>query len=191
MKKNAFFTFCLACIPGAGQMYIGYMKRGLSVMAAFAGVIMLSGMFNIGVFAVFLPVIWAYSFFDTCHLRNRSEDEAQANPDDYIIHVNDISDGTRIKALFSKRHTLIGIGCVVFGGYMILNTVIRPLLDTLELYWLSGFLYDLPTIAVAVLIIMLGLWLVKGPSKTEPADTYTAFKGEEASKNDDTPKLGE
>ena len=29
MKKNAFLTFIFACIPGAGQMYYGYMKRNM------------------------------------------------------------------------------------------------------------------------------------------------------------------
>ena len=32
MLKNGFLTFCCAFIPGAGQMYQGYMKRGLSLM---------------------------------------------------------------------------------------------------------------------------------------------------------------
>ena len=35
MKKNGFLTFCFACIPGAGQMYYGYMKRGLSLITLF------------------------------------------------------------------------------------------------------------------------------------------------------------
>ncbi|NCC08554.1 MAG: hypothetical protein EOM30_11100 [Clostridia bacterium] len=194
MKKNAFFTFCFACIPGAGQMYIGYMKRGLSIMGAFAAVTMLSSMFYVGALAVFLPVIWAYSFFDTWHIRNQSEEEAQANPDDYAFHIKELADGTRFQSLFTKRHTYIGIGCVVFGAYMLLNSVVRPILNALELYWLSDFFYEVPTIAVAVLIIMLGLWLVKGPSAKEPTDTYTAFKGEGASTDDSKPEpptLGE
>ena len=31
-RKSGFLTFCLAFCPGAGQMYQGYMKRGLSLM---------------------------------------------------------------------------------------------------------------------------------------------------------------
>ena len=31
MKKNGILTLLFACIPGAGQMYQGYMKRGLSL----------------------------------------------------------------------------------------------------------------------------------------------------------------
>ena len=32
MLKNGFLTFCCAFVPGAGQMYQGYMKRGLSLI---------------------------------------------------------------------------------------------------------------------------------------------------------------
>ena len=32
MKKNGILTFLFAFVPGAGQMYQGYMKRGLSLI---------------------------------------------------------------------------------------------------------------------------------------------------------------
>ena len=35
MKKSAFLTFIFACWPGAGQMYLGYTKRGFSLMTIF------------------------------------------------------------------------------------------------------------------------------------------------------------
>ena len=31
-KKNILLTWIAACCFGAGQMYLGYMKRGLSMM---------------------------------------------------------------------------------------------------------------------------------------------------------------
>ena len=41
MKKNGFLTFCFAFIPGAGEMYQGYMKRGLSLVMLCAAAIAL------------------------------------------------------------------------------------------------------------------------------------------------------
>ena len=41
MKKNALLTFIFACIPGAGQMYYGYMQRGLSLITLFCASFML------------------------------------------------------------------------------------------------------------------------------------------------------
>ena len=40
MRINGFFLFCCACVPGAGQMYLGYMKRGLSLITFFCLFIM-------------------------------------------------------------------------------------------------------------------------------------------------------
>ena len=63
MKKNAFLTFLFACIPGAGQMYYGYMRRGLSLIvmccvAAGVGSILPPIMLAV-------PVIWMYALIPT------------------------------------------------------------------------------------------------------------------------------
>ena len=33
-KKNRFFTFIFSCMPGAGEMYMGFMNRGVSMICA-------------------------------------------------------------------------------------------------------------------------------------------------------------
>ena len=35
MRKSRILTFLFALWPGAGQMYLGYMKRGVSLMGRF------------------------------------------------------------------------------------------------------------------------------------------------------------
>ena len=62
MKKNGFLTFIFACIPGAGQMYYGYMQRGLSIA------MMLIRLHDggppvINPLLFLCLVIWMYSFF--------------------------------------------------------------------------------------------------------------------------------
>ena len=34
-KKNKFFTFIFSLLPGAAEMYMGFMKNGLSMMVMF------------------------------------------------------------------------------------------------------------------------------------------------------------
>ena len=34
-KKGKFLTFCFSCIPGAGQMFLGFFKEGVSLMTMF------------------------------------------------------------------------------------------------------------------------------------------------------------
>ena len=36
-KRGKFMTFILSCIPGAGQMYLGLFKEGVSLMLLFIG----------------------------------------------------------------------------------------------------------------------------------------------------------
>ena len=56
MERNKFLVFCFAFVPGAGQMYLGMMKKGLVIMSVFWAVIAVAVMLNLGVLCVFLPI---------------------------------------------------------------------------------------------------------------------------------------
>ena len=49
MERNKFLVFCFAFVPGAGQMYLGMMKKGLVIMSVFWAVIAVAVMLNLGV----------------------------------------------------------------------------------------------------------------------------------------------
>ena len=42
-KKNRLITFFVSLIPGAGEMYLGFYKTGVSIMSLFWGTIALFG----------------------------------------------------------------------------------------------------------------------------------------------------
>ena len=69
MKKNGILTLLFACIPGAGQMYQGYMKRGLSLITMFCLFIILGSTTGLDALVVGGSVVYMYSFFDTLNLR--------------------------------------------------------------------------------------------------------------------------
>lgn len=181
-RKSGFLTFCFACLPGAGEMYLGYMKRGLSVMIAFWGLIFVASLLNMGILGILAPIIWAYSFFDTFNLRAQTPEQVAANPDAYLFDVESIA-GSNWKNVVARRHNLFGGLLIFLGAYILYNTFLRPLLwdlyRTYGLVWLGNIMDGIPTLVIAVLIILLGLYLVKGPSRHEDAsgDDYTAFKG--------------
>ena len=52
-KKSSFLTFCFSFLPGAGQMYMGFMKRGISLMSSFFFLIFLAVFFNLS------PILFA------------------------------------------------------------------------------------------------------------------------------------
>mgnify|MGYP000772273679 FL=1 len=64
MKKNAFLTFIFACIPGAGQMYYGYMKRGTSLLVYFCLFIMLGTIIS----PLVVGVAVVYMFLSLIHI---------------------------------------------------------------------------------------------------------------------------
>ena len=45
-KKSGFWTFLFSWIPGAGEMYMGFMRMGISLMILFWGIIALAVFFN-------------------------------------------------------------------------------------------------------------------------------------------------
>ena len=47
-RKNRFFTFIFSCLPGAAEMYMGFMKNGLTLMIFF--------------FLSFVPIVFFSSF---------------------------------------------------------------------------------------------------------------------------------
>ena len=66
MLKNGFLTFCCAFIPGAGQMYQGYMKRGLSLFLTACLIGMVSSLLNPEL--LLLVVVWMSASLSTFNL---------------------------------------------------------------------------------------------------------------------------
>ena len=55
-KKNGFFRFLWSFIPGAGEMYMGFMKQGVTLMAVFAGIIAVAIAMNMVFFSFRCPL---------------------------------------------------------------------------------------------------------------------------------------
>lgn len=188
-RKNGFFTFCCACVPGAGQMYLGYMKRGLSIMCAMFGVIAVASFFRMDVLLFALPIIWFYAFFDTFTLRNQTAEQLAANPDDYMFHTMDLN----LPDLFAKKHKVLGVVLIFVGVYALYSGIIEPFLWQLSYdFWGTSYLIDafraVPTVLLAALLIYVGVKLAGGPANV-PNDDFTAYKGE--SNHDDTDHTAE
>lgn len=159
MKKNIFFTFCFSFIPGAGQMYQGYMKRGVSLMLLFAIVVGIMAVVPIPLFAIPLPVIYAFSFFDTFNVRNKIG-TSEETKDEYIWENTDI--GSMINKInFKKKNSLVGIILILIGAYILLNTVLYNIAYQLDLYvivqFVDAFTRYLIPIVIAIASIGIGI----------------------------------
>ena len=123
MKKNGILTLLFAFIPGAGQMYQGYMKRGLSLMLMAAAISMAAMLIPPIAFA--LLVVFMYSFFDTFNLRAQIS-MGTAPEDDYLVHFD--PQDKRLARMMMDSHKLVGwcliaIGALIAYEQIIMNTL--------------------------------------------------------------------
>lgn len=202
MLKNGFLTLCCAFVPGAGQMYQGYMKRGLSLILTACLIGMVGTL--LGPVMLLLLVVWMYSFFDTFNLR--AQIIAGAAPeDDYLFHF-DPRDKQLARALMDS-HKLIGWALIAFGALIAYQNLIMNTLGDLVYRWghsspafraLYLVMDSLPDVVVCVALIVCGVWLVKGPrsakkpdaSKNPPADAdFCEYHADETAETEDAPLL--
>lgn len=162
-KKRGFWTFCFSLIPGAGEMYLGFMKRGLSMMCLFLGWFAFCGAtgFNIGM--CLLPVMWFYSFFQVHNLVSLPDEEFYQQEDDYIfLHMDKI---VGVDKWERGKVKFIAVALIFIGGYTIVNTLWHS-------FWgiLPGWLYDelyvvrdgVPRIVISLILVAFGVYLIRG-----------------------------
>ena len=188
MLKNGFLTFCCAFVPGAGQMYQGYMKRGLSLILTACCIGMVGTLLE--PVMLLLLVVWMYSFFDTFNLRAQFI-AGTAPADDYLVHFN--TKDARLTLFFRDSHKLVGWALIALGAMVAYQNIIMRVLGDVMWRWgqdnpvfraIYLMLDALPQIVVCVALIVCGMWLVRGPknkkgkqpAEEEPEDfhAYTA-----------------
>ena len=167
MLKNGFLTFCCAFIPGAGQMYQGYMKRGLSLILTAYLIGMVSSLLN--PVLLLLVVVWMYSFFDTFNLRAQIG-AGTAPQDDYLVHIN--WHDQRMEQFMLDSHKLLGWGLIALGALVAYQNILMNTLGDIVWRWgqsspffraLYLMMDQLPEVVVCVALIICGAWLVRGP----------------------------
>lgn len=170
-------------LPGAGHMYLGKMMKGLTFMILFWGIIALASVLEMGVIILALPVLWFYAFFDNLNLAGLTAEERAAVPDELFFG---LLSGKELKntSIFRKRNVALGVCFIAAGVIMLVNMTLRYLLDalsrifqTMNLAWLWSLYYSLPRIVVAVVVIVLGVYFVRGGKKKAPADDVTPYQG--------------
>lgn len=202
MMKNGILTFLFAFCPGAGQMYQGYMKRGLSLITMFC--VAFGAGTLLEVLYVAMPIVWMYSFFDTFNLRAQIIADT-APEDDYLVHF-DPRDRRLARALLDS-HKLVGWLLIAFGALIAYQNLIMNTLGDLVYRWghsspvfraLYLVMDSLPDVVVCVVLIVCGVWLVKGPhpakkpdaSKDVPEDAdFCEYRADEAAQPENAPLL--
>ena len=168
-KKNKILFFLFSLIPGAAHMYIGLVKRGLVIMLALVAGAGLAMMADTPAFLLVLPVLWFYSFFDAWNKYHLPEEKLTKVQDDFLFFLNAMPENVRSDPRFKKVASanvlkVGGIVAIIAGAYfiwdqIIVRVLIRLLSDTgAEI--LSQISYKLPQVAVAVILIVVGIKLI-------------------------------
>ena len=158
MKKNGFLTFIFACIPGAGQMYYGYMQRGLSIAMILILCVMAATVVEPLLFLCL--VIWMYSFFDTYDLiRHMAAGEPK---EDSLLVLGNYEE---IKKLVPQHNRLIGWGLIGFGVWalydlLIGNWVYKILTNVLGYGHAWDIINGIPNLVVGGLLVFAGFKLL-------------------------------
>ena len=168
MKKNGILTLLFACIPGAGQMYQGYMKRGLSLITMFCLFIILGSTTGLDALVVGCIVVYMYSFFDTLNLRAQLGWGLIA-----------------LGGLVAYENIIMRVLGDVMWRWGQDNPVFRAIYLMLD---------ALPQIVVCVALIVCGMWLVRGPknkkgkqpAEEEPEDFHAYTAAPQAEDAEDT-----
>lgn len=177
MKKNGFLTFIFACIPGAGQMYYGYMQRGLSIAMILILCVMAATVVEPLLFLCL--VIWMYSFFDTYDLiRHMAAGEPK---EDSLLVLGNYEE---IKKLVPQHNRLIGWGLIGFGVWalydlLIGNWVYKILTNVLGYGHAWDIINGIPNLVVGGLLVFAGFKLLNmHPAKKSSDDELPPYPHE-------------
>ncbi|WP_101911539.1 hypothetical protein [Marasmitruncus massiliensis] len=186
MRKSSFFTFCCAFIPGAGEMYLGMMKKGIAIMLGFFGIISIASFLNLEFLLFLLPIIWFYSFFETLNVKWMTEEQRKEIDDAFKLELlfGSMSSKKWLKTLNGKSSLFAGSGLIVIGIYLLFSNLIRPIIDTIfDAYGIDPWLFhyiirSIPTLIISIAIIVLGIHLVRGKKTPSSEEDFVEFKGE-------------
>lgn len=168
-KKNGFWTFVFSLLPGAGEMYLGFFKQGIGLMARFFGVIMFAAYFDFEMLLFVLPIVWFYSFFHVHNLASLPDEEFYAVEDSFLGAFDSESAKDYLQGVRGRR--IFGIVLVILGFSVIWNSIRSVVWGFFEYmnpelgYLVSRFLEDAIRGLIAIVIIYLGIQMIRGKKK--------------------------
>ena len=167
-KKNGFFTFLCSFVPGAEEMYMGFMRTGLSLMTVFFLCIALPALFGgSDVFLGFAFIAYAYSFFHARNLWALNDEEFADVKDDFIWSECNFGKLMSLSSLKAKKMyawllIIVGVSLLWNNLESLLRRFLRHFLSDSYYGIISSFAEKVPGILVSVLIILFGIKLIRG-----------------------------
>lgn len=170
-KRSKFYTFIFSLIPGAGHMFMGFMKMGVSLMSAFLTIIFFAAWLEISPLLFILPLLWFYSFFDCINRRYSTDEEFALLEDNYLFSLDKLLSTNMI--IFQKRRLFAGVLILLLGMYLLWNNILNSLMRHIpqEIFWqIKDATRSIPQIILGVVIVVIGARLIMGKKKESGED---------------------
>ncbi|MCL1913303.1 MAG: hypothetical protein FWG10_05360 [Eubacteriaceae bacterium] len=126
-QKNKYATLLLSIIPGCGYLYMGFLKKGLSVMAGINLIILLVYIIDAPVLLILISLLWFLSFFETLRLCDLEPDVFAAQKDETFISFlldSDLQEPSKLDLLFNfKKVSASAISVTILGCFFLIRSI--------------------------------------------------------------------
>lgn len=174
--KSKFLTFMCSLIPGAGQMYFGLYKKGISIMSLFCGIIFLATTLYLPSLTVILPIIYFYSFFESVNRMNMPVEQVKFLKDDWMF-IGSLGFNEKCKGFFEKTGSIglwIGVAVFAIGIYALFSGLsnVFAYFGNYEIYnWIRLVLRWTPSLVIPIICILIGIRLIVGRKTVADSDS--------------------
>lgn len=166
-KKNRFLLFIFSLMPGAGHMYLGFMKMGVSLALSF--LVSVAIMDIIGGWMCVVFVIYMYSFFHANNLGELEDERFYAVEDNWLCGLEQMEEVK--KWLTGQNRKIIAVILMILGVFLLLDVGFELLGNAFG--WDNPYLSeiyhfvktDLPRLVIGVGIIWIGSRMMRGKKK--------------------------
>ena len=161
-KKNKFFTFMFSIVPGAAEMYMGFLRNGLSMLILCMIPILLCAIFGEEIFLIPIAIVWIYGFFHAWNIAGLDDEDFYACRDVYIWE--EFADGRDIALPEDKIKKILPVALLIVGFGVVWNYVFSIVIKFIPGdYWnmLYPGIKGVPGVVLAIFFIILGFRLLK------------------------------
>ena len=168
-KKSRFWLFIWSFMPGAGEMYLGFMKMGISLMLGFMVLIGVVSLTDMGVLTIFPITMYIYSFFHANNLGALNDAQFYSIQDQYLFGMEGLDSQEKMRnGISTKYRKIAAVVMIVIGVIMLWNLGFDLLVDIFG--WDNAYLAEIryfmshrmPRAVLAVVIIWIGISLIRG-----------------------------
>ena len=171
-KKNDFFTLVCSFCPGAAEMYMGFMKSGLSLLVVFAIPILIAIILYGGDYlAIISGIVYIFSFFHARNIATAPQEQFDLLEDKYIWE--EFMGGKPVSVpskIYRKWAAAALILAGISGIWYLFRNLIYNIIDFFRPNDYESMLADnivssVPRLAFSIFVIVIGVALVRGKKK--------------------------